>query len=59
MIRFSLVLIEQDDFSYEFLGGEIIGNTIPTGKISERCIEQREAIIESRMIMLDAIIERI
>lgn len=45
MIRFSLViqnkkkeylickcpLTEQDDFSYEFLGGEIIGNTIPNG----------------------------
>lgn len=28
-------------------------------KISERCIEQREAIIEYRMIMLDAIIKRI
>lgn len=28
-------------------------------KISERCIVQREAIIEYRMVMLDAIIERI
>jgi len=45
MIRFSLViqntkkeylickcpLMERDEFSYEFLGGEIIGNTIPMG----------------------------
>jgi len=47
--------MERDEFSYEFLGGEIIGNTIPMGMKLELAVNK--ITYEKLGIMVERLIE--